>query len=75
MNVLGRKAFNMTFTSNFGELFNNLLLCFTLGDGANKQTVVGDGYTNTDLLTGANLMIITLKRREKCGNNLTPLNG
>lgn len=58
------KALNMVFTSNFGELFDNLLLRFTLGDGANKQTVVGDGYTNTDLLTGANLMIITLERRE-----------
>lgn len=47
-------------TCDFGELLNNLLLCFTLGNRTNEQPVVGDRYTHADVLPWADLVIITL---------------
>ena len=58
--ILKKKTKLEHFTCDFSKLFNNLFLCFTLGDRANEKPVVGDRYTHPDVLAWANLMIITL---------------
>lgn len=53
-------------TCDFRELLDNLLFCFTLGDGAHKQPIVGHRDANPDVFTGPDFIVVALeeKRRE-----------
>lgn len=52
-----------TLTGNFGKLLHDLLLSFALGDGAHKQTIVGNRDAHTDVFPRTNFIVVTLQER------------
>lgn len=53
----------MTLTGNFGKLFHYLLFSFALGNGAHKQTIIGNRDANTNVFAGPNLIVVTLQEK------------
>lgn len=52
-------------TCNFSKFLDNLLFCFALGDGANKQPVVGHGDAHTDGFPWSNFTVVALRKRRE----------
>lgn len=49
-------------TCDFGKFFNNLLFCFTLGDGANKESIIGHRDAHADVFTWSNFIVVALRK-------------
>lgn len=49
-------------TCNLWKLFNNLLFCFALGDGSNKQSVIGHRDAHADVFTRSNFTVVALQK-------------
>lgn len=47
-------------TCDFCKFLNDLLFCFTLGDGANKQSIIGHRDAHTDVFTWSNFIVVAL---------------
>lgn len=52
-------------TGNFGKLFHYLLFSFAFGNGAHKQTIVGNGDAHTNVFTGPYLIVVTLQQKKE----------
>lgn len=52
-------------TCDFRKFLHYLLLGFALGDGSNKQSIIGHRDTNTNVFARADLAVVTLKERDR----------
>lgn len=48
-------------TCDFCKFFNNLLFCFTLGDGANEQSIIGHRDAHADVFPRSNFIVVALR--------------
>ena len=49
-------------TCDFCKFLNNLLFCFTLGDGANKKSIIGHRDANADVFPRSNFIVVALQK-------------
>lgn len=49
-------------TCYFRKFFNNLLFRFTLGDGANKQSIIGHRDAHSNVFSWSNFIVVALQK-------------